>query len=208
MEIVDLIERYAFTGIQNAEGQAFFSRLILIDFQRDFPNLRGCDRVLDQQQQNAAQGVTVATAFIVGAKVVFDQQLQTLALNRRQNVRHHFVNQILNGEQRWLAFPGIILQNIRQLNFIYHTHQNIRLVRQLLAFRRVCGSGVDRQYPHGFFQGIANILHKRGAALLVFLIQTLRLPELFVHQHFPVLIANNKDLRARGDLAAEQANFI
>ncbi|MNE54128.1 hypothetical protein D3C87_1607490 [compost metagenome] len=41
---------------------------------------------------------------------------------------------------------------------------------------------------------IANVLHKRRAALLIFLIQSLRLFQLLVHQHFSVLIANDKDL--------------
>ena len=44
--------------------------------------------------------------------------------------------------------------------------------------------------------------------MLVLLIQTLGLFELLIHQNFPVLIANNKDLRARGDLAAELADLI
>ncbi len=51
-------------------------------------------------------------------------------------------------------------------------------------------------------------MHKSGASLLVFLIQPLRLLELFIHQHFPVLIADDEDLRAGGDLAAELTDLV
>ena len=44
--------------------------------------------------------------------------------------------------------------------------------------------------------------------MLVFLIQPLRLLELFIHQHFAVLIADDEDLRARGDLTAELTDLI
>ena len=44
--------------------------------------------------------------------------------------------------------------------------------------------------------------------MLVFLVQPLRLLELFIHQHFAILIANDEDLRARGDLTAELAELI
>ena len=73
MEIINFIQCDALPGIQNAEGQAFSLWLILVDFQRDFTNLRGGYRILDQQQQNTAQGIAIATAFIMGAKVIFNQ---------------------------------------------------------------------------------------------------------------------------------------
>ncbi|MNZ77243.1 hypothetical protein D3C78_957730 [compost metagenome] len=51
-------------------------------------------------------------------------------------------------------------------------------------------------------------MHKRRAALLVFLIQPLRLFQLLVYQHFSVLITNDEDLSTRSDLAAELTNFV
>ena len=44
--------------------------------------------------------------------------------------------------------------------------------------------------------------------MLVFLVQPLRLLELFIHQHFAILIANDEDLRARRDLTAELTDLI
>ena len=73
MQVINFIQRDTLPGIQNAEGQAFSLRFILVDFQRDFANLRGGYRILDQQQQNTAQGIAVAAAFIMGAKVIFNQ---------------------------------------------------------------------------------------------------------------------------------------
>jgi hypothetical protein len=60
-------------------------------------------------------------------EAVVDQQLQTLALNRRQYLRHHFIDQILNGEQRgW--FSSIAFQHIRQLNLIHQFDQLIGML--------------------------------------------------------------------------------
>ncbi len=52
------------------------------------------------------------------------------------------------------------------------------------------------------------MLHKGRPPLLVFLIQALGLLELFIDQHFAVLVSDNQDLRARGYLAAILADFI
>lgn len=140
--------------------------------------------------------------------MVINQQLQPFTLNGGQHFRHDFVNKILQGEQRGFALPCVIFQHIRQLDFIDHTYQYIRLIRQFQAFRRGDCRGVNRQLAYGLFKRVADILHKGGATLLILLIQTLRLFKLLIHQHFPVLIANNKDLRAGSDLAAKQTDLI
>ncbi|SLW71840.1 Uncharacterised protein [Klebsiella pneumoniae] len=69
--------------------------------------------------------------------------------------------------------------------------------------RRLC-----RQRQRGLLQGAADVLHKGGPSLLVFLIQALGLLELFIDQHFAVLITDDQDLGARRYLAAILADFI
>lgn len=69
--------------------------------------------------------------------------------------------------------------------------------------RRLC-----RQRQRGLLQGAADVLHKGGPSLLVFLIQALGLLELFINQHFAVLITDDQDLGARRYLAAILADFI
>ncbi len=69
--------------------------------------------------------------------------------------------------------------------------------------RRLC-----RQRQRGLLQGAADVLHKGRPSLLVFLIQALGLLELFIDQHFAVLITDDQDLGARRYLAAILADFI
>ncbi|MOA42104.1 hypothetical protein D3C78_1641300 [compost metagenome] len=51
---------------------------------------------MNQHQYDAAQGLAIAMTFIVGRKIIVDQQLQAFALDNGQDFRHHFVNEILN----------------------------------------------------------------------------------------------------------------
>jgi hypothetical protein len=62
--------RFRFTdavaGIQNTEGQTIVRRFVHAHFKGDFANLRGGHGVLNQHQQNAAQGIAIAVAFVIG----------------------------------------------------------------------------------------------------------------------------------------------
>ncbi len=71
------------------------------------------------------------------------------------------------------------------------------MVRELLSIWRINAAGLGGERFDRLLQRIADVLHKRRAALLVLLIQTLGLLELLIHQNFPVLIANNENLGAR-----------
>ncbi|MNV63818.1 hypothetical protein D3C71_1564310 [compost metagenome] len=163
---------------------------------------------MDKHQHNAAQRITIAVALIVGRQVVVNQQLQPFALDNRQDFRHHFVNQILNGKQGGVAFPGVIFQHIGQLDFIYQVYQRIRLAGELMVFRGADHRRLAGKLFQWAFKRVADVLHKRRAALLVFLVQPLGLLQLFVYQNFTVLVANDKDLRARSDLTAELTDFV
>ena len=68
--------------------------------------------------------------------MVVDQQLKPFALDHWQHFRHHFINQILDREERRGAFPDVILQHVRKLDFVYQTNQGVCLAAQLSAFRR------------------------------------------------------------------------
>ena len=109
VQIINLTGCYAFTGIEDTERQTILRGLVGIDIKRDFANLRGGDGVLNNHQQNSTQRLTIAVTFVVGRQMVVDQQLQTFALNHRQNFRHYFVNQILNREDGRRAFPEVVL---------------------------------------------------------------------------------------------------
>ena len=55
--------------------------------------------------------------------MVVDQQLESLALDHRQDFRHHLINQVLDGEERRGALPDVILQHVRKLDFVHQTNQ-------------------------------------------------------------------------------------
>ena len=82
------------------------------------------------------------------------------------------------------------------------------MLGQLAAFGYAERRGFFRQRLRRLLQRRTDMLHKSSAAQLVFLIQALGLLELLIHQHFTVLIANNKDLRTRRNLTAELTDFI
>ena len=208
VKVIDFAQRHAFARIQDTDRQAVLSGFVCADFQRDLADLSGGDGVLNQHQHDAAQGIAVAVAFIVGRQMVVNQQLQPFTLNHRQDFRHHFVDQILNREQGRVPSPGVVFQHISQLNFIHHPHERIRLSGKLMAFWRADVCGLACQRFQRMLKRIADVLHKDRAALLVLLIQSLGLLEFLVHQHFTVLIADDKDLGAGSNLAAELTNFI
>ncbi|MNN55947.1 hypothetical protein D3C81_1708530 [compost metagenome] len=77
-----------------------------------------------------------------------------------------------------------------------------------MTFWRTDIRGLARQRFQRTLKRIADVLHKDRTPLLVLLIQPLGLLEFLVHQHFTVLIADDKDLGAGSNLAAELTNFI
>ena len=134
VEIINFTCRDTFPGVQNAERQAILSRLVRIHFQGDLADLRGGDGILNYHQQNATQRFSIAMAFVIRGQMVIDQQLQPFPLNHGQNFRNHFIDQILDGEEGWRSLPEIILQHVRQLDLIDHTHQRVGLAGKLMAF--------------------------------------------------------------------------
>ena len=134
MQIINFTRGDAFPGVQDAERQAVFCRLLRTDFKGDFTDLRGGHRVLNNHQQYAAQRFTIAVAFVICREIVIDQQLQPFALNHGQDFRNHFINQSLNREEAWRSLPEIILQHVRQLDLINHSDQRVGLTGKLVAF--------------------------------------------------------------------------
>lgn len=78
--------------------------------------------------------------------MVIDQQLQPFALNYGQDLRHHFIDQILDREESRRSFPEIIFEHIRQLDLIYHAHQRVGLAGKLMAFGCIQRRRLGRQH--------------------------------------------------------------
>ena len=134
VEIINFTRGDAFPGVEDAERQAVFCRLLRTDFEGDLADLRGRHRVLNNHQQYAAQRFTIAVALVICRKIVIDQQLQPFTLNHGQDFRNHFIDQILNREEGWCSFPEIILQHVRQLDLVNHSDQRVGLTGKLVAF--------------------------------------------------------------------------
>ena len=137
MQIINFTRGDAVPGVQDAERQTVFCRLLGADFKGDLADLRGGHGVLNNHQQNTAQRFAIAVAFVIRREIVIDQQLQPFALDDGQHFRHHFIDQFLNGEEGWGSLPEIILQHVRQLDLINHSDQRIGLAGKLVAFRGV-----------------------------------------------------------------------
>ena len=82
------------------------------------------------------------------------------------------------------------------------------MLGQPAAFSHAERRGFFRQRLRRLPERRADMLHKRRAALLIFLIQTLGLLKFLIHHHLTVLIANNKNLRSWRNLTAELTDFI
>ena len=137
VQIINFTYGDAFTRVQNTERQAILRRFVGADFESNLPDLGGGDRILDQHQQDPTQRFAIAMALVIRREVVVDQQLQPFALNDREHLRNHFIDQILDRKERWGTFPDVIFQHVCKLDFVDHTHKRLGLARQLLAFWRI-----------------------------------------------------------------------